>query len=165
MSLNKASDRPTITRFEIAKRVLAVLGLVGFMILGLFVIRSEPRTGWFTVALFGLMTLVGLIDLARLRNHRIVKGEGSRRNIRAAMVWSGTIALSVVIGVGATLLSKLAIANLPRVAIWSATFLSTLAFYPFRDKEDIPKFSLWAVYCALMGFVSIGLSYLERWMD
>ena len=42
----------------------------------------------------------------------------------------------------------------------STRFLTTLAFYPLHEqKEDFPNLTLWAIFCALLGMVSVGLSY------
>ena len=75
--------------------------------------------------------------------------------------------VAIFFGVVGTLLSNLVSFRRPLIAIWLATFLATLAFYPFRSEEEkeLPTFPLWAVYCALMGFVSVGFSYLERLLD
>jgi multisubunit Na+/H+ antiporter MnhB subunit len=157
----------TITRFELAKRILVLLGLAGFMLLCLMVIRSNPRTGWAGVALFGVMTVLAAVDLIRLRNHKIGKGDGARKNVRATLIWIGTMIVSIFFGVAGTLLSNLANFRRPVIAIWLATFVATLAFYPFRGEEEkeLPTFPLWAVYCAVMGFVSVGFLYPERLLD
>jgi hypothetical protein len=155
-----------VTRFDLAKRVLVLLGLAGFMLLSLVVTRSDARTGWLGVALFGVMTVLAGVDLVKLRNHKIVKGEGARKNVRATFTWAGTMIISIFFGLVGTLLSNLANLRRPVIAIWLATFVSTLAFYPFRGEEEkeLKAFPLWAIYCALMGFVSVGISYLQRWL-
>ncbi len=75
--------------------------------------------------------------------------------------------LSIFFGLLERLLSSLATVRMPIIGIWLATFVSTLAFYPFRGKqaEDIPTFKIWIIYCALMGVASIGMSYVSRWLD
>jgi len=75
--------------------------------------------------------------------------------------------LSIFIGLLAALLSNLAIFRVPMIGTWLATFLSTLAFYPFRGEQEkeLDSFPLWAIYSALLGVVSIGVSQLERWLD
>jgi hypothetical protein len=161
-----AQKHKAITRFELAKRILVLLGLTGFMLLSLVVAsRSNTRTGWFGVALFGVMTVLAGMDLVKLRNHKIVNGEGARKNVRATLTWIGTMIVSVFFGLVGTLLSNLASLRRPVIAIWLATFVATLAFYPFRGEQEkeLPTFPLWAIYCALMGFVSVGLSYLQSW--
>ena len=67
-----------ITRFELTKRVLVLVGLAGFMLLGLIVTRSKPKIGWFGVLLFGVMTILSAIDLIKFRDHQIIKGDGTR---------------------------------------------------------------------------------------
>lgn len=153
-----------ISRFELAMRILVLLGLAGFMLLSLVVIRSEPRTGWSGVALFGVMTVLACVDLVRLRNHKIVKGEGVGKNVRVTLIWIGTMIVSVFLGVAGTLISNFANFRRPGIAIWLATFVATLAFYPFRGEQEkeLPTFPLWAIYCALMGLVSVGF---RIWRD
>jgi hypothetical protein len=157
----------SITRFELMKRVLVVVGLASFMLLGLMVTGSNPKTGWFGVVLFGTMTILAAIELVKLRDHKIVQGEGTRANVRATLIWSGTISLSIFFGLLEAVLSKLAIFRMPVIGIWLTTFVSTLAFYPFRGEQarEFPTFKLWAIYCALMGVVSLGMSDLYRWLD
>ena len=138
------------------------------MLLGLIVTRSNPRTGWFGVLLFGVMTTLAAYDLFTLRNHKIVKGEGSGVNIRSSLIWSGTILISLFFGVLERILAELAIVRLSVMGLWLATFVVTLAFYPFRGKEvqdDIPTFKIWILFSAIMGVVSIGASHLSRWLD
>ena len=148
------------------KRILVVVGLASFMLLGLMVTGSNPKTGWSGVALFGTMTILAAIELVKLRDHKIVKGEGTRANVRASLIWSGTIGLSIFFGLLEAVLSNLAIFSMPIIGIWLTTFVSTLAFYPFRGEQakDFPTLKLWVIYCALMGVVSLGMSDLYRWL-
>ncbi|HEX6731924.1 MAG TPA: hypothetical protein VF074_18050, partial [Pyrinomonadaceae bacterium] len=67
---SQAQKPLAITRFELAKRILVLLGLAGFLLLSLVLIRSEPRTGWSGVALFGLITVLACADLVRLRSRQ-----------------------------------------------------------------------------------------------
>lgn len=167
MSKDRAQKNLSITRFELTKRILVVAGLAAFMLLGLMVIRSSPRTGWFGVVLFGVMTILGVVDLVKLRNHKIVKGKGTRANVRTSLIWSGTMMVAFLFGLLERLISSLAEVRMPLIGIWLATFLTTLAFYPFRGEQaqDLPTFKIWAIYCAVMGFASIGMSYVARWLD
>jgi hypothetical protein len=167
MSKSQAPKDLSITRFELTKRILAFAGLAGFTLLSLAVIRSSPRTGWAGVLLFGVMTILAALDLVKLRDHKIVKGEGTRANVRTSLIWTGTIMISIFLGLLEHVLSRLAILRTPAIGIWLATFVSTLAFYPFRGEqaEDFPTFKLWAIYCALMGFVSLGFSVVSRWLN
>jgi len=135
--------------------------------LSLMVIRSSPRTGWAGVLLFGVMTILAVVELVKVRDHKIVRGDGTRANVRTSLIWSGTIMLSIFFGLLEQFLSRLAIVRMPVIGIWLATFVSTLAFYPFRGEQaqDFPTFKLWAIYCALMGVASLGISALSRWLD
>jgi len=137
------------------------------MLLSLMVTRSSPRTGWSGVFLFGVMTIIATFELVKLRNHKIVRDEGTRANIRTSLIWSGTIMLSIFFGLLEVLLSRLAIFRMPVIGIWLTTFVSTLVFYPFRGEraQDFPTFKLWVIYCALMGVASLGISALYRWLD
>lgn len=157
----------SITRLELTKRTLVLVGLAGFMLLGLMVTGSNPKTGWSGVFLFGVMTVLAAIDLIKLRDHEIIKGEGTRGNVRASLIWLGTIVLSIFFGLLAALLSNLAIFRIPVIGMWLTTFVSTLALYPFRGEQakEFPTLPLWAIYCALMGVVSVGISNLYRWLD
>ena len=167
MPNRQGQENLSITRFELTKRVLVVVGLAGFMLLSLKVTRSDPKTGWSGVVLFGVMTILAALELVKLRDHKIVKGEGTRENIRASLIWSGTIILSIFFGLLEVLLSNLAIFRMPFIGIWLITFVSTQAFYPFRGDQakDFPTLKLWAIYCALMGVVSVGISNLHRWLN
>ena len=167
MSKSRAQKNLSITRFELTKRILVVAGLAGSMLLSLMVTRSSPRTGWFGVLLFGVMTVLAAFELVKLRNYKIVRGEGTRANVRTSLIWSGTIMISIFFGVLERLLSTLAIVRMPIIVVWLATFVSTLAFYPFRGEQakDLPTFKLWVIYCALMGVASLGVSGLYRWLD
>ena len=157
----------SITRFELTKRVLVLVGLAGFLLLGLIVTRSSPKTGWSAVVLFGVMTILAAVDLIKLRDHKIISGEGARSNVRASLIWFGTMVLSIFYGLLAAVLSNLAIFKMPVVGLWLTTFVSTLAFYPFRGEQakELDSFPLWAIYSALMGVVSVGISQLDRWLD
>ena len=167
MSKLRAQKNLSITRFELTKRILVVAGLGGFMLLSLIVTRSSPRTGWSGVFLFGVMTILAAFELFKLRDHKIVSGEGTKANIRSSLIWSGTIMLSIFFGLLELLLSRLAIVRMPVIGIWLITFVSTLAFYPFRGEQaqDFPTLKLWVIYCALMGVASLGISVLYRWLD
>jgi hypothetical protein len=167
MSKLQAQKSLSITRFELTKRILVLAGLAGFMLLSLMVTRSSPRTGWSGVLLFGVMTILAALEVVKVRNHKIVKGEGTTANARTSLIWTGTIVISIFLGLLEHVLSKLAIPRMPAIGLWLATFVSTLAFYPFRGEQaqDFPTFKLWAIYCALMGFVSLGFSVLSRWLN
>ena len=167
MAKFRAQKNLSITRFELTKRILVVAGLGGFMLLSLIVTRSSPRTGWSGVFLFGVMTILAAFELVKLRDHKIVRGEGTRASVRTSLIWSGTIMLSIFFGLLEVLLSRLAIFRIPVIGIWLTTFVSTLAFYPFRGEQsqDFPTFKLWVIYCALMGVASLGVSDLYRWLD
>lgn len=142
-------------------------GLAAFMLMSLLVTRSSPRTGWFGFLLFGVMTVLAAFELVKLRDYKIVRGEGTRANVRTSLIWSGTIMLSIFFGLLGQLLSRLEIVPMPGIGVWLATFVATLAFYPFRgeQEQDFPTFKLWVIYCALMGVASLGMSYLFRWLD
>lgn len=137
------------------------------MLLSLMATRSSPRTGWSGVLLFGVMTILAVFELVKVRDHKIVTGEGTGANIRTSLIWTGTILLAIFFGVLERLFSSLATVHMPVMGIWLATFVSTLAFYPFRGEqaEDLPNFKIWAIYCAVMGVASVGMSYLSRWLD
>ena len=167
MSKSPAQKNLSITRFELTKRILVMAGLAGCMLLSLMATRSTPRTGWSGVLLFGVMTVLAAFELVKVRDYKIVRGKGTRANVRTSLIWSGTIMISIFFGLLERLLSSLAIVRMPVFGIWLATFVSTLAFYPFRGEQaqDIPTFKLWVIYCALMGVASLGVSGLYRWLD
>ena len=167
MSKARAQKNLSTTRFELTKRILVAAGLGGFLVVSVLATRSSPRTGLFGVLLFGVMTILAAVDLVKLRDHKIVRGEGTRANVRTSLIWSGTFMVSIFFGLLERLLSSFVGLRMPLFGIWLGTFVSTLAFYPFRGKlaQDIPTFNIWVIYCALMGFASLGLSYLFRWLD
>ena len=113
MSKSRAQKNLSITRFELTKRILVVAGLAGFMLLSLMVTRSSPRTGWSGVLLFGVMTGLAAFELVRVRDYKIVRGEGTWANVRTSLIWSGTIMISIFFGVLERLLSTLAIVRMP----------------------------------------------------
>jgi uncharacterized membrane protein YoaK (UPF0700 family) len=80
------------------------------------------------------------------------------------LVYAGTLIATIVFGVTDNFISESFTQSFPRPGVWLGTFLTTLAFYPLREqKENFPNFTVWAIYCALMGMVSVGLSYLKDW--
>jgi uncharacterized membrane protein YoaK (UPF0700 family) len=85
-------------------------------------------------------------------------------SIRPALVYAGTLIVTIVFGVTDNFISESFTQSFPRPGVWLGTFLTTLAFYPLREqKENFPNFTVWAIYCVLMGMVSVGLSYLKDW--
>ena len=94
--------------------------------------------------LFGVMTVLAAFELVKLRDYKIVTGEGTRANVRTSLIWSGTIMLSIFFGLLEQLLSRLAIVRTPVIGVWLTTFVSTLAFYPFRGEQaqDFPTLKL-----------------------
>lgn len=168
MSKSRAQENLSITRFEFTKRLLVAVGLGCLLLLCLMLIRSSPRTGWFGGLVFGVMTLLAAYDLFKIRDHRIVKGEGIRANIRSSLIWTGTFIVTLFFGLLERILAEFAFGRLPILGIWLATFVTSLAFYPFRGKEareELPTLQLWALYCALAGVLSIGIAQFSRWLD
>ena len=71
----KVQRNLAITRFDLAKRVLVLLGVLGFALLSLKVTQSSPRTGWSGVALLGFITVVASVGRVKQRKNKKVKRE------------------------------------------------------------------------------------------
>jgi uncharacterized membrane protein YoaK (UPF0700 family) len=112
------------------------------------------------------MAVATVVEIVRIRglDQNKVPNVKAKSSIRPALVYAGTLIATIVFGVTDNFISESFTQSFPRPGVWLGTFLTTLAFYPLREqKENFPNFTVWAIYCALMGMVSVGLSYLKDW--
>jgi hypothetical protein len=146
---------PTISSFEVFKRLMVLVGLLGFAILS-FVAKV-----WLGVILFGGFSLVAAWEILRLRKRRMIRAPLGQ-SFKASFHWIGSIAIALLFGLGGELIANSLSGLRLGVAIWVGAFVSTLAFYPFRgdQKHDFPTFPLWMIYCALNSLFSVGISFV-----
>jgi hypothetical protein len=144
-----------VTSFDVFKHLVVLLGLLAFTI------GSMAAAVWPGVIIFGGFSVLVAWETARLCNRKIVSSS-FRESVKASLLWIGSMAIALLFGIGGAGIQKLMSGVGPGVAIWLGSFASTLALYSFRgdQKNDFPTFPLWALYCAMMSSVSLGLSLL-----
>ena len=160
------------THFSVADVLKNLLALLMFVVLTSWAIRAvllRPRAdAWIAIALFGTMSVLTVINIIRISglDEQLVTGpEAKHRTIRRALMHVGTAIVTLFLGVADQFIAEFLAPSFPPAGTWLGTFLTTLAFYPLRDKEDSElKFREWALYCVLMGWVSVALSYLSDWL-
>ena len=157
--------------FSVWKILANLLGLLAFAVLvglGIRTIPTNPRVGWFAALLFGTMCVVVVTEIVRIcgLDQDQTPTVKTRVKIRSALIYAGSVIVTIFLGVTDEFISASFTHSFPRSGIWLGTFLTTLAFYPLRDqKEDFPNFTVWTIACALMGAVSVGISYLQDWVE
>ena len=158
---------PANDQFYIGKIVGYLLALLIFALLtgiGIKLIPQNPRVGWFSTLLFGVMCVFAVVEIFRhcgLDQDKVTDVH-SQLSIRRLLVPVGSILVTVFLGLSDNFISIFLTGSFPRAAVWFGTFVTTLAFYPLREKKERDlNFKLWVVYCALMGAVSVGISFLK----
>lgn len=179
LSVNAAGkkNKDSVTHFSAGELVKFLFFLVSFVLLTLWGVRHiprDPRTGWFGTILFGTMAgacVVKIFQICRAEKAPIQpKTKGVKQRVRSAVVWAGTGGVAIFLGLADRYIAELPGPFSTRLNVWLGTFLTTTAFYPFRgeqQKEYLPGFFWWVVYCALMGLVSVGLDFImsiKRWV-
>lgn len=162
------SATDTFSVWKMLGYVFALLCFVVMAGMGVRRIPANPREGWVATILFGTMCVATVVKIVRL--YRLKKDQSpdikAQFSIRQALVNVGPLIITFVLGVTDNVISESFSQSFPRPAVWLGTFLTTLAFYPLREqKKDYPNFTFWAIYCALMGVVSVILSYLKDWVE
>lgn len=135
---------------------------------GIRSIPTNPRVGWFASILFGVMCVAAVFEIVRICGLDVdeIPDVKAQLNVRHMLVDIGAVVVTIFLGVTDNLISRPFTQSFPRPGVWLGTFLTTLAFYPLREqKKDYPNFTRWAIFCALMGVVSVVLSYLKDWVE
>lgn len=161
----------TKDQFNIGTILVTLLGLIFFALMtgfGIRLIPRQPRLGWFSAILFGTMCLVAVRDLYRKCgiDQDQVPDVKSQFSVRRALVPLGTVLAAIFLGVTDGFISFLFTDSFPRPGVWFAAFVTTLAFYPLRDRsERHTNFLLWIVYSAVLGVFSVLISYGKDWLE
>jgi len=160
---------PTKDKFYIGSILAGLFRLLLFVLLtgiGIVLIPREPKTGWACTILFGVMGVIQVVDIVRQcgLDQDKVPDVKSQLSIRRALVPVGVTLVTIFLGFADNLLPVLFTDSFPRPAVWCATFVTTLAFYPLREQTDL-NFKFWIIFCALMGVASVGLSYVKDWFE
>lgn len=157
--------------FSVEKILGSLLALLAFTVMaaiGIKTIATNPRVGWFATILFGTMGVLAIVEIVRIcgLDQDQVPDVKAQLSIRRLLVKIGTAIVTIFLGLADGLLAASFSQSFPRPGVWFSTFVTTLAFYPFRhEKEEIPNFKFWVVWCAGMGVISVVISYLTDWMD
>ena len=160
------SATATFSIWKLLGKLLTLLAFVVLAALGVRAIPRNPRGGWFAAIVFGVMSVFAVVEIVRICGLEQDKAPNvkAKASIRPALIYTGTLIVTIVSGVTENFVSQAFTQSFPRPGVWLGTFLTTLAFYPLREqKENFPNFTVWAIYCALLGMVSVGLSYLKDW--
>jgi hypothetical protein len=161
----------TTDTFSVWKILGYLLALLVFAVLAGFGIRSiptSPRVGWFASILFGVMCIAVVFEIIRIcgLDANEIPDVKAQLIVPHALMDVGVVVVTLFLGVTDNFISESFTQRFPRPGVWLGTFLTTLAFYPLREqKKDYPNFTFWAIYCALLGVVSVVLSYLKDWVE
>ena len=158
-------------QFSVEKILGNLLALLAFTVLtavGIRIIPTNPKVGWFATILFGTMSVLVIVEIVRIcgLDQDQVPDVKEQLNIQRLLVKIGMGIVTIFFGLVESFLAESFSQSFPRLGVWFSTFVTTLAFYPFRqEKEEIPNFQLWAVRCALLGVISVVISYLKDWLE
>ncbi len=162
------SATATFSVWRIVSKLLMLLAFVVLTGIGIRTIPGDPRVGWLATILFGTMGVVTVVEIVRICGVEQKQGHAVKAplRLRQTLVYAGTLIITLFLGVTDNVISELFTHSFPRPGVWLGTFLTTLVFYPLREqKENYPNFTFWAIYCALLGMMSVGLSYLKDWIE
>lgn len=132
---------PTKDKFYIGSILAALFRLLICILLtgiGIVLIPNNPKLAWACTLLFGTMGVISVIDIVRqcgLDQDRVPDVK-SQLSIRRALVPVGVTVVTLFLGFADNLLPLL-FTNFPRPAVWCATFVTTLAFYPLREQTEL----------------------------
>lgn len=152
----------------ILKNVLALMFFVVMACWGVSTIAVNPRSGWIATILFGTMGLLVIVNIVRVCGADAEAGlDTPHQHIRATLVQAATGVTAIVLGVADSFIAISGNDSFPRPMVWLGTFLTTLAFYPLRGEveNEKPNFPFWTGYAAVLGVVSVGISYLSDWLE
>lgn len=157
--------------FSVEKIVGNLLALLAFTVMaaiGIRIIPTTPKVGWLATILFGTMSVLVIVEIVRIcgLDQDQIPDVKEQLNIRRPLLKIGMGIVTIFFGLAENFLAESFSQSFPRLGVWFSTFVTTLAFYPFRhEKEEIPNFELWAVRCALLGVISVVISYLKDWLE
>lgn len=161
--LNVTMSSKIKDQFYIGTVFGSLFGLLIFALLtgiGIRLIPRQPKIGWFSTVLFGTMSVVTVFDLVReiSAEQEKMPDVKSQLSIRRALIAVGVILVTLFLGIADEFISFLFTNSFPRPGVWLGTFVTTLAFYPLRE-EKYATFKRWTLVCALLGVLSVILSY------
>jgi hypothetical protein len=159
----------TKTHFSAEKIFGSLFGLLVFSVLfglGVRFIPIRPRLGWFATILFGTMCIVAVIEIVRDSSVELDKIPDVKEqlNVRRMLVSTAAVVTAIFLGIAENFISDAFSQSFPRPGVWFAAFVTTLAFYPLREEKHA-KFKTWVLFCAVMGVVSVGFSYIKDWLE
>lgn len=162
--------KDSVTHFSAGELVKHVFFFVAFVLLTLWGVRHiprDPKTGWLGTILFGTMAVlcvVKIFQICRAEKAPIQREtKGVKQRVKSSLVWVGTVGVTIFLGLADRYIAELPGPFSRHLNVWLATFLTTVAFYPFRgeqQKEYLPGFFWWVLYCALMGLFSVGINFI-----
>jgi hypothetical protein len=169
--MSRKMSSTSAAHFSVAKVLANLFALMAFAVLfgvGVNTIATNPKVGWFATILFGTMSVAAVIEIIRVcgLDQDQIPDVKAQLGIRQSLVYSGALLVTLFLGLADHFISNSFSHSFPRPGIWLGTFLTTLAFYPLREqKGDFPNFTIWTLYCALMGVASVVISYLKDWVQ
>ena len=158
----------TFSVWKILENLTALLAFAVLAGLGIRTIPTNPRVGWFAAILFGTMCVVAVVEIVRIcgLDQDQTPAVATRVKVRRSLIYAGSVIVTIFLGIADHFISASFTNSFPRPGVWLGTFLTTLAFYPLREqKDDLPNFTIWTMFCALMGALSVVISYLMDWVD
>ena len=159
---------PAKDQFYIGTIFGSLFGLLIFALftgIGIRFIPRQPKLGWFSTILFGTMCVVTVFDLVReiSLDQDQIPDVKSQLSVRRALVAVGVIVVTLFLGLADEFISFLFTSSFPRPGVWLGTFVTTLAFYPLREEKHA-NFKRWMLLCAILGVLSVILSYGKDWL-
>ena len=156
-----------VAQQEAIKRIFLMIFFAVIVLWALSGARRNELGAWPAVVVFGsffVATVIGVLRLPHDVKRKTIRGK--RLTIRSAYMGIGTFVISMLLA-GFSEVLVYPRARTWQIAIWLATFFSTAAFYPFRDREAkqfAPNFGVWLIYSALAGFLILALMYIFTWV-
>lgn len=157
-----------VAQQEAVKRIFFLVFFALLMAWGLSEFRLNSLFAWVSVVIVGAFfatTVIAVLRLPRDVKRKTIRGK--RWTIKSAYMGVGALVAAVLLA-GFSEFLVYPRTRTWQIALWLVTFLSTAAFYPFRDKEAkqfAPNFGVWLIYSALAGFLTLALMYSFVWLN
>lgn len=156
-----------VAQQEAIKRIFFLIFFALLTLWALSGVRRNLFAAREAVVVFGsffVVTLIGLLLLPRDIKRKTIRGK--RLTIKSAYLGIGSFVVLVLLE-GFSEFFIYSRARTWQIALWVGTFVSTAAFYPFRNREEkefAPNFILWLIYSAAAGFLALALMYIFVWV-